>query len=322
MSQSGSRPQRRSLGGVALALAVGALLACAPIALAGPDCEPLRTGVRLPGALDESSGVALGIRSPSVLWTHNDDGSTLFAVDSTGALLDSRPVRPELRDWEDLAVAPCEAHGSCLYMADTGDNGERRPAGSIQIRRVAEPSLAVAEPSLTGAEPSLTGAEPSLSGADEPLRTEVFPVRLPDGPRDIEGLFVLPGERVHLVTKGRNHAVTVYRYPGPLRPDTVTLDEVQRLTAGARPVANQVTGAGARANDEEIVVLRTYQAMAFYRMDGDTLRPLPDGQVNLRVLGEPQGEAVALGPAGLVVLTSEAGVFGSRGSMNLLRCGV
>lgn len=308
MSPPGSRPNRGSRGGVGLAFAVGAMLACAPIALAGPDCEPLRTGVRLPGALDESSGVALGIRNPSVLWTHNDDGSTLFAVDSTGALLGSRPVRPELRDWEDLAVARCEAHGSCLYMADTGDNAERRPAGNIQIRRVAEPSL--------------SGAEPSLSAGEGALRTEVFPVRLPEGPRDIEGLFVLPGERVHLVTKGRNHAVTVYRYPGPLRPDTVTLDEVQRLTAGARPVADQVTGAGALAGDEEIVVLRTYRAMAFYRMDGDTLSPLPDGQVNLRVLREPQGEAVALGPAGLVVLTSEAGVFGSPGSMNLLRCGV
>ena len=308
MSQALNRPNRRMRCGAALVCSVGAMLACAPIALSGPDCEILRTGVRLPGALDESSGVALGIRDPSVLWTHNDDGSILFAVDSAGALLGSRPVRPELRDWEDIAVAPCVTHGSCLYMADTGDNAERRPAGNIHIRRVAEPSL--------------SGPEPSLTAGQGTLRTEVFPIRLPDGPRDIEGLFVLPGERVHLVTKGRNHAVTVYRYPGPLRPDTVTLDEVQRVTAGAQPVADQVTGAGALAGDEGIVVLRTYQAMAFYRIDGDTLSPLPDGQVNLRVLGEPQGEAVTLGPAGLVVLTSEAGFFGSPGSMNLIRCGV
>ena len=89
MSQALNRPNRRMRCGAALVCSVGAMLACAPIALSGPDCEILRTGVRLPGALDESSGVALGIRDPSVLWTHNDDGSILFAVDSAGALLGS-----------------------------------------------------------------------------------------------------------------------------------------------------------------------------------------------------------------------------------------
>lgn len=254
--------------------------------------------MRLPAALDESSGVAIGLRDPAVLWTHNDDGSTLFALDTTGALRGSAPVRPRLRDWEDLATAPCEVHASCLYMADTGDNAERRSDGSIKILRVAEPGLPLPE---------------------GPLRAEAFPIRLPDGPRDIEALFVLPGEQVHLVTKGRNHAVTVYRYPPPLRPDTVTLVEVQRLTDGAQPLANQVTGASALA-DGTIVAIRTYQTLAFYAVEGDTLAPRIDGLVNLRTLQEAQGEAVALGSDGLVILTSEAGFFGGGGSMNILRC--
>ncbi|NNF12482.1 MAG: hypothetical protein HKN72_04640 [Gemmatimonadetes bacterium] len=282
----------------ALVFFTGVMMACAPIALAGPDCAPVRRGVPLPAAVDESSGVAVGLRQPSVLWTHNDDGSTLFALDSTGALLDSRPVRPRLRDWEDLAVARCEAHGSCVYMADTGDNAERRRPGTIRVLRIAEPG-------------------PS---ANSVLRGEVFPLRLPDGPRDIEAMFVLPDERLYLVTKGRNHAVTVYRYPGPLRPDTVTMEEVQRLGDGARPLADQVTGASALSDGGDVVAIRTYQSMVFYRMEGDTLAPLADGLVNLRTLEESQGEAVALGPGGLVVLTSEAGFFGSLGSMNLLRC--
>ncbi len=253
----------------------------------------------LPGAIDESSGVALSLRDPSVFWTHNDDGSVLFAVDSAGALLDSRPVRPVLRDWEDLTVAPCATHGSCVYMADTGDNAERRPAGSIRVVRVAEPALPM---------------------ADGPLQAEVFPLRLPDGPRDIEAMFILPEERLYLVTKGRNHGITVYRYPGELRPDTVTLEEIQRLTDVAQPLANQVTGAAALVGSAGVVAIRTYQTMAFYRMESGALTPLPDGLVNLRTLQEAQGEAVALGPDGLVVLTSEAGFFGTPGSMNLLRC--
>lgn len=295
---------RRVLHAAALGGLVGALLACAPIALAGPECTPVRTGVRLPGALDESSGVAQGLRDPSVLWTHNDDGSVLFAVDPAGALLGSRPVRPRLGDWEDLAVAPCQSHGSCVYMADTGDNAERRPPGGIRVLRIPEPEFPL---------------------ADEPVSAEVFPLRLPDGARDIEALFVLPGERVYLITKGRNHAVTLYRYPGPLRPDTVTMEEVQRLTSGAQPLADQVTGAAALADsgaEGATVAVRTYQSLSFYHMglESDSLMPLPDGLVNLRTLEEAQGEAVALGPNGLVVLTSEAGFFGAPGSMNVLRC--
>lgn len=240
----------------------------------------------------------MGRREPSILWTHNDDGSTLFAVDSAGALLGSRGVRPRLRDWEDLAIASCEPHGSCLYMADTGDNAEQRSPGSIRVLRMAEPELPL---------------------PDGPLRADVFPIRLPDGPRDIEAVFVLPGERLHLVTKGRNHAIRVYRYPPPLRSDTVTLVEVQQLTGGAQPLANQVTGASAMEGGE-VVAIRTYQTLAYYEVRGDSLAPMPGGFVNLRTLQEAQGEAVALGPEGLVVLTSEAGFFGGGGSMNILRC--
>lgn len=280
------------------AVLAAALLACAPVALAGPDCRPSATGIELPRALVETSGVAVGRRDPGLLWTHNDDGSTLFAVDSVGRLLDAAAVRPRLRDWEDLASGACDAHGSCLYLADTGDNDERRPAGHIRIVRMAEPELPL----------------------EESLRGEVLPIRLPDGPRDVEALFVLPGERLYVVTKGRNHAITVYGYPPPLRPDTVTLVEVQRLTGGAQPLANQVTGAAAWG-EPALVGIRTYQTMAFYRMAADTLTPLADGLVNLRALRETQGEGVALGPDGLVVLTSEGGIFGAAPSMNLLRCG-
>jgi hypothetical protein len=94
---------------------------------------------------------------------------------------------------------------------------------------------------------------------------------------------------------------------------------VQRLTGSAQALANQVTGASA-SEDGSMVAVRTYQALAFYQVHGDTLAPLDDGRVNLRPLRESQGEGVALGPDGLVVLTSERGVFGASASMSLLRC--
>lgn len=274
------------------------LLACAPVALAGPDCGPVHTNVRLPDRLVETSGVAFGLPGSGIYWTHNDGPSELFAVDSTGALLGSREVGVELRDWEDMAAAPCERHGDCLYLADTGDNAERRRAGSVKVVRLAEPAPRDEE--------SETSAE-------------VFPVRFPDGPRDVEALFVLPGERIHLVTKGRNHPVTVYAYPPPLRRDTVTLVEVQRLTSGPQPLANQVTGAAA-TRDGSSIAIRTYQSMAFYRMADDTLQAVENGFVNLRSLRESQGEGIALGPGGRVLLTSEGGPFRSPAAMNLLVC--
>lgn len=279
-----------------------AALACAPVATAGPGCTPPPSPIRLDREIRESSGVAVGRRDPSVLWTHNDGRSELYALDREGKILARYDVRHRLSDWEDLEIAACDA-GSCLYLADTGDNDERRPAGNIRILRAPEPALP-------------TGAAADTA---QDLEVDAFPIRLPDGPRDIEALFVLPGEVPYLVTKGRNDAISVYRYPPPLRPDTVTMVEVQRLTEHSVPLLDRVTGAGSSPDGTQVAI-RTYQALRFYRVEGDSLVEEDDGMVNLRTLQEIQGEAVAIGPDGLVVLTSEGGPLGGPPSMRILRC--
>lgn len=279
--------------GLVAALASGA---CGPASAGGgPGCQPLLEPVVLPRELDEVSGIAISLRHGGVYWAQEDAGSVLYAVDRSGAILARFPVRPRLRDWEDLALAPCAGGGSCLYLADLGDNYEERSHG--HVLRVVEP-------------------DPS---APDTIRPQVFPVRLPDGPRDIEALLVLPGERILAVTKGRNHPVTVYRYPGALRPDTVTLEEVQRLSEGPRILPRQVTG-GAVSPAGNLVALRTYESLQFYRLVADTLVPVEGGLVNLRPLREPQGEAVAIGLDGSVVLASEGGPANAPGSLSFLRC--
>lgn len=281
-------------------------LACAPLATAGPGCAPAASRVELSRELDETSGVAVGRRDPSVLWTHNDGSSDLYAIDRAGRILDRFDV-PPLGDWEDIEMFSCDAGGSCVYLADTGDNGEARADGSIRILRLPEPEAA----------PGLSGT--SATNATRAVVADVFPLRLPDGPRDIEALFVLPGEVPYLVTKGGNHAVTVYRYPGPLRPDTVTMVEVQRLTDRSVPLLDRVTGASA-SPDGSLIAIRTYQALRFYRMEADTLAAQDGGLVNLRTLQEIQGEAVAIGPDGIIVLTSEGGPLGGPPSLRMLHC--
>jgi len=234
-----------------------------------------------------------------VLWTHNDEGAELFAVDTRGGVLGRFRLDAAAGDPEDLAIAACQT-GWCLYLSDTGDNQERRADGDARILGVREPDGLAEEGSL---------------------RADVFPLRLPDGPRDFEAIFVLPGERVFFITKGRNHAVTVYRYPGELRPELVTLEEVQRLTDGAQPLVDQVTGASASL-DGSLVAVRTYRALRFYGTAGNQLRARSDGLVNLRPLEEIQGEGVAVEAGGDVWLTSEGGPLGGPASLTGLTCRV
>jgi hypothetical protein len=72
--------------------------------------------------------------------------------------------------------------------------------------------------------------------------------------------------------------------------------------------------------DGSLVLVRTYQALEVFVVEADTLARRENGVLNLRTLEEIQGEAVALGPNGPVVLTSEGGPFGGPASMRLLRC--
>ena len=163
-----------------------------------------------------------------------------------------------MRDWEDLELSECD-EGFCLYVADVGDNEARR--SRVQLYRLAEPD----------------------PHADTVASAETLTVSFPDGPRDVEALFILPGERIHLVVKGRAHPVAVFRYPGVPRADNdVILEEVQRLSDGPRSIPRQVTGASASL-DGRTVVIRTYETLGFFQVVSDSLVPLEQGAtLNLR----------------------------------------
>jgi len=253
--------------------------------------------VPLPTELEESSGVAVSRAHPGTYWTHADgDQPYLYALDSAGTLVGR--VRIEgvsLRDWEDLELAECDG-GACLYLGDVGDNENRRE--EVRVHRLREPD----------------------PRADTVAVPETLTLRFPEGARDAEALFVLPGERVHLVSKGREHPIAVFRAPGAFEAGaTVTLEEVQRLSDGPRAIPRQVTGASATW-DGSLVAIRTYETVGLFRREGDTLALVSRGTVNLRSLREAQGEAVGLGEDGVLVLTSEAGPMGGSGSMVAIRC--
>lgn len=262
-------------------------------------CQLVGSPQRLPAILRETSGVAWSRSHPGVLFSHNDSGdeARIFALDVDGRLLGEIPLaRARNRDWEDLATADC-AEGSCIYLADTGDNGETR--NRIFLYRVTEPA--------------------TLDGSR--AVAEAFPMALPDGPRDIEAMIVLPGEQIFFISKGRRHAATLYRYPPPLRPGvTVTLEAVQSLSEGSLPIQSQVTGADV-VGDGSIVAVRTYRSLMFFEFEGSHLVPVEGWTVSLSTLDEPQGEGVAVGADGRIVLTSE-GLLGRSATLRVLQCDV
>lgn len=261
-------------------------------------CRVAQPPQALDARIPETSGAAVSRQHTGITWTHNDSGAEaeLFAVDAAGELEGSATLRgADPIDWEDIAVAECPS-GSCLYVADVGDNNSRR--ATVDVYRLPEPAPT----------------------ASMPVEAERFRVRYPGGPRDAESIFVLPPERLFVVTRGRAHPIAVYAYPGPLRSDSVVeLQRVRTLSTAAVPHDDQVTGADATA-DGRWVVLRTPSALFFYRteqlLERGEDRPI---RATLTGLGEVQGEGVAIGDNGAVVLTSE-GFGGMQGTIAMLWC--
>lgn len=282
-----------------VALADGAPDAAVAPAPDAPVCRVAEIGQELPEEVRESSGLAQSRRDPSLFWTHNDANNDpeLFAVRADGRLVERVKVAgAELVDWEDIEAGPCEA-GSCLYVSDTGDNdGKRR---EVIIYRIPEPA----------------------SGAAASAPAEALRARYPDGARDAESMFALPSGDLFLVTKGRRGPIALYRYPAPQRPgETVTLERVRELFPEPEDNDDRVTGATA-SPDGRWVGIRSYRNLYLYRaadlVGGGAATP---AVVDLKPLGEAQGESVAISGDGAVWMTSEAENKDAHPSLSRLQC--
>ena len=268
-----------------------------PEAASASPCETPRVTGRIPRILHEASGVTFGLAQPGLLWVLADDGPpVIFALDSTGSVRAQVLLRnARNKDWESIASAHCAA-GNCLYIGDIGDNLRQR--NTVRIYRAPEPRL-----------------------GQESVTADIFEFRYPNGPHDAEALFVLPNEQLYVVTKGRSEPITVYRYPGTLRSDSiVTLEPVQQLSASFVQLPEMVTGAGSTP-DGKTIVLRTYSSVQLYHMENGQLVPqLPGTGVSLEPLHESQGEGVDIASDGTIVLVSELGLDEGLAPLSRLKC--
>ncbi|HEU5486432.1 MAG TPA: hypothetical protein VFU98_16095 [Microlunatus sp.] len=184
--------------------------------------------------ITESSGLATDAANDRY-WTVNDSGDSgiAYALDDGGDVTGTLEFRAEPVDVEAVAF-----HDGRLYVADIGDNRERRELVSVYFFDDAEP-------------------------AEQPVVFKAYDFAYPDGPHDAETLLVDGDGRLFIVTKGATAGI----YAAPSDPQRQGVNRLERV-ADAPPYVTDGTvlpdgGLALRTYvSVEILDPRTYEVTA------------------------------------------------------------
>ncbi|MFH1463366.1 MAG: hypothetical protein ABIO70_03165 [Pseudomonadota bacterium] len=225
----------------------------------GPDdFTPTCPEVEEPTVAGTMAGIEVsGLASSSTagfLWGHSDaqgPGAVVYALSAAAEHLGSFTLDGiSDYDWEDIARGPCaDGGGSCLYVADTGDNNEVRR--SVEVLRFEEPTA------FDGG--IITGVE-------------VFSLTYEDGPRDAETLMVDPltGDLL-VVERDRDDQGEsgIYWAPAPLEAgDAIELTRTGQLTFGTDPLPGDVDATGGDISpDGTLLAVRTHDRVWIFPRD-------------------------------------------------------
>lgn len=245
---------------VQLALILTALSACCgQSAVAWPEKPVPNTSKRIAiledKRLNESSGLALSVRDPSIFWTLNDSGGEpcVFAIDRSGKTRAKVRVRDAANfDWEDIASGKDEQGAPTLFIGDIGDNLYIR--ASIQVYQIPEPEISAAGKSVA---------------ETETAAPQIWRAHYPDGKKNAESLLVHPQtRRLYVLTKSDDGRCALYAFPQTLQPKvSMVLEKVADLTfptlirAGKRPHDNCMTTAACFSPDGSRMVVSTYSSL-------------------------------------------------------------
>ena len=248
--------------------------------------------------LPEASGLAFSGGAAGRLWTHNDSSDpVLFVLDTSGSVTGRVQLSgATVVDWEAVSVGPCPS-GSCIFVGDIGDNNARRDR--ITVYRLTEPA-----------------------GANVAVPAEAFHATYPDGPQDAETLLVAPDGGIYIVTKGSTGPIALYRFPRSLSAGAVVrLERVGTPRSSGRVANKEEITDGAVSPDGARIVLRTHDALFFYRAS-DLLAGnwRVEQTADLTEIAEPQGEGVAFGPDNSVYLSGEGGGGSRAGTFAHVMC--
>jgi hypothetical protein len=284
-------PLARRIAYLALPLLAALLAPARRCAAQLPALLLVDTAVLRAPRLNESSGVVASRRHPGIFWTHNDndDAPVLYTTDSTGADLGFVRVRgTRNEDWEDLSVGPCtRGTGTCLFIADIGDNRSRRTTVAIYV---------VAEPDPPAGPGDTMRIVPVL---------DTIRLRYPDQPHNAEALAVANGHLL-IVTKDLTGPAVLFR-TAIAGNDIRLLTRVGALDMRTSALRGRIATGAAASADGRILAVRTYASIHLFALGAGLPVPLtgPRG-LGIPVI-ETQGEAIAFDLQGRLVLTSERG---------------
>ncbi len=257
----------------------------------------------------ENSVAVMSRSQPGVFYSMNDSDNEplVFALDTTGSDRGVWRVSNATNvDWESASLGPCGAkergHDACLYIGDTGDNDAVYDTRAIY--RAAEPKVA---------------DDPGFNGSfDVETLTYVYP----DGPRDVEAMYVAPNGDMFLITKrpmraknGSLRPALVYRLPVTAweasSATPVTAERVDSLPVVPGSAPLRVVTDAALSPDGHHLAVRTYEQVFVFDTDSATGRidhAVAPSTCNILILGEAQGEGISwIDNAGRFVFTSEGG---------------
>lgn len=240
--------------------------------------------------LSETSGLAISINNPGMLWAHNDSGhsNSISLIEIATAQIKARYkiTGTNNNDWEDMEIAiNPENNEPYIYVGDIGDNDENRPLYTIY--KFKEPIYQEDHPAL-----GVTIWDPEDFSA--------IKFNYPDGSHDAETLLVDPSTQdIFLVTK-RDVVSTLYVAPYP-QEETTTLYKAGEFSF-------RLASGGNVALDGNKILIKNRQEIFYWSVtEGETfVQALERTPVKAPYVGEPQGEAICFDSAYNYFTLSEA----------------
>lgn len=145
--------------------------------------------------LKETSGLAISKIFPDRLYHVNDSGSGpyFYTTNFNGTALNRHEVSGvKFKDVEDLGLGKCEDQ-TCLYIADIGDNKEKRKSAKLIL------------------------IEEKKVFSKKIIPKKIIKFKYPDGAHNAEGLAVHPNGDIYLITKNTklinrsSHEVSIFK---------------------------------------------------------------------------------------------------------------
>lgn len=267
------RTAGRSFTVLVVASLMGAAFGAAPAHAADPPTTVCTIG---DARIDESSGLAMSLKHPGVMYTHGDSGNSteVFALDAATCAVRAvfTVAGTTNSDWEAMSVGKDDQGRPAVFVGDIGDNLSAR--SDLKIHRFAEPD-------------SLT---------DQTVTPTTFAVSYADGKHDAETLMIDPRDnRLYIATKILFGTGASGVYQGPATLSASGANTFTRV--GNAPLTG--TDGGFAPNGKSFTI-RDYGTAYVFTAPGVQIAQFALPSV-------PQGESLTYTPDGKALLVGTEG---------------